>query len=532
MGVNPRFDGTANVSLYNVMDPSNNNDFVTEFETPGFARAVSIYNGIGYVADHAAGLQVVNYLAFDNMGIAPSITISTQLEAIAEEGKRFRVTADVQDDSQVRNVEFYINGERVATDGNFPFEVRLVAPQIENRASFTLQARASDTGGNASFSETLEFQLVPDATPPQIVRNFPQSGATLGSVRQVSASFSEPMNVNSINEGTFRLLFAGSDGVLGSGDDVIVPTERMEFLEGSNTALLAFDENLRPGLYRAIVSRNVTDLAGLILVREGRWDFRVFSADDMDNDGVPDELEVVLGLDPLNRDTDGDGIVDGLEDFDEDNLPNVGEVILESNPQVADSNSNGILDGDEDMDGDLLSDGREIALRTNARAADSDFDGWPDNDEVEYGGDPLDPRIAPPLLYVAYPPVAAVVPGFGEGSGVTLGITVAQPPVAVVLPGFGEAAGIQYGLTIATPPVAAVVPGFGAEAGVKFGLTIAQPPVAAVLPGFGEEAGVLYGPTFAQPPVAVVLPNFNQESEFNLGLTIGKPPVRVRLDSQ
>ena len=26
------------------------------------------------------------------------------------------------DDVQVRNVEFYIDGERVATDGNFPFD--------------------------------------------------------------------------------------------------------------------------------------------------------------------------------------------------------------------------------------------------------------------------------------------------------------------------------------------------------------------------------------------------------------------------
>lgn len=34
---------------------------------------------------------------------------------------------------------------------------------------------------------------------------------------------------------------------------------------------------------------------------------------DIDNDGVPNELEILLGTDPENPDSDGDGISDGEE---------------------------------------------------------------------------------------------------------------------------------------------------------------------------------------------------------------------------
>ena len=37
---------------------------------------------------------------------------------------------NVDDDVQVRNVEFFVNGSRVASDGNFPFEHRFVTPLV------------------------------------------------------------------------------------------------------------------------------------------------------------------------------------------------------------------------------------------------------------------------------------------------------------------------------------------------------------------------------------------------------------------
>lgn len=90
--------------------------------------------------------------------------------------------------------------------------------------------------------------------------------------------------------------------------------------------------------------------------------------DDDDNDGVPNGRERELGLDPANRDTDGDG----LTDSDELN-------VYKTDPAIADT------------DGDVLSDGDEVwKYRTDPTRADTDKDGLPDGDEVtKYNTDPL-----------------------------------------------------------------------------------------------------------------------------------------------
>ena len=92
-----------------------NNRLVT-FPTPGQAYAAAISNGLALVADGSAGLQVVNYLAADAGSTPPTLALVTnQAAGTAQEGQLFRVTANVDDDVQVRAVEFYVDGvlERV-----------------------------------------------------------------------------------------------------------------------------------------------------------------------------------------------------------------------------------------------------------------------------------------------------------------------------------------------------------------------------------------------------------------------------------
>src|SRR6185503_935778 len=71
VGPNATNDGPHDVSLYDVGDPTKTDEFVTTFETPGLSYALSIYNGLAYVADGEAGLQVVNYLPYDAQGVPP-----------------------------------------------------------------------------------------------------------------------------------------------------------------------------------------------------------------------------------------------------------------------------------------------------------------------------------------------------------------------------------------------------------------------------------------------------------------------------
>ncbi|QKK08978.1 MAG: hypothetical protein HND58_12950 [Planctomycetota bacterium] len=99
---------------------------------------------------------------------------------------------------------------------------------------------------------------------------------------------------------------------------------------------------------------------------------------DSDNDGLCDDLEVLLGTDPNYFDSDNDG------------LPDLWELENGLNPLSSDSDNDGIPDGDEDNDGDGLSNWEEYLYGTDPNNSDSDGDGTSDGDEVDQGSDPND----------------------------------------------------------------------------------------------------------------------------------------------
>lgn len=130
---------------------------------------------------------------------------------------------------------------------------------------------------------------------------------------------------------------------------------------------------------------------------------------DTDGDGITDEEELALGLDPNSADSDGDGLSDGDEinlyktdplnaDTDGDGLSDGDEVMsYNTDPLKSDTDGDGISDGDEvnqyktnptnpDSDGDGISDYDEIFThKSNPNNADSDGDGFTDGQELEMG---------------------------------------------------------------------------------------------------------------------------------------------------
>ncbi len=272
---NLAFDGPHNVSLYNVTDTAVTDAFIAEFATPGIARAVSIFNGIAYVADHSSGLQVINYLAYDASGVPPLIGLSTNLNFTAvEEGKVMRVTAEVEDDVQVRNVEFFVEGVKLATDGNFPFELKFVTPLISTLSQFSLRARASDTGGNVTWTDEITIGLLPDSTPPTSLGTAPIDGIKLGGARSVAVSFDEAINAGTVNGDTFVLTNFGPDNVLGSSDDIQVGGV-YELRNQGRQVVMLLEETLDNGFYNVDVSTSVTDLAGNPITSPIRFDFEI-----------------------------------------------------------------------------------------------------------------------------------------------------------------------------------------------------------------------------------------------------------------
>ncbi|RKG98842.1 VWA domain-containing protein [Corallococcus sp. CA053C] len=122
---------------------------------------------------------------------------------------------------------------------------------------------------------------------------------------------------------------------------------------------------------------------------------------DTDNDGIRDGVEVgriksvvttcsfYPDLDPASRtspvkaDTDGDGLPDGLEDANRNGKRD----LTETDPNTADSDGDGLSDGVEDAN----KNGSQSPGETDPRKRDTDDDGLPDGLEKSSGTDALKP---------------------------------------------------------------------------------------------------------------------------------------------
>jgi len=129
--------------------------------------------------------------------------------------------------------------------------------------------------------------------------------------------------------------------------------------------------------------------------------YGIYRADplgDVDGDGVDDEVDNCPAVaNPDQTDTDGDGLGDACDDDDDaDGLSDADEAVFGTDPLDPDSDDDGMLDGAEvlaadgtgcpdplnaDSDGDDLSDGAEVTLDTNPCDVDTDGDGVWDNDD-------------------------------------------------------------------------------------------------------------------------------------------------------
>ena len=113
-------DGNSYVEVYDTSDPNATDNRLIQIPLSGGANDVAISRGIAYVAD-SAGLEVVNYLPFDNKGVAPTATISTSApdEDLVTpglqvfEGSTLPIQANVSDDVQVAEVDLLVNGQVV-----------------------------------------------------------------------------------------------------------------------------------------------------------------------------------------------------------------------------------------------------------------------------------------------------------------------------------------------------------------------------------------------------------------------------------
>lgn len=135
-----------------------------------------------------------------------------------------------------------------------------------------------------------------------------------------------------------------------------------------------------------------TDGDGVIDAGEYMYETDI-EKEDTDNDGLTDYQEIyITNTDPTVTNSVDTELNDSEVDIDGDGLSNIEELLLGSNPLKKDTDEDGLTDGDEknkydtdllekDTDKDGLYDGDEIVLGTNPNKYDTDGDGRRDGSE-------------------------------------------------------------------------------------------------------------------------------------------------------
>jgi hypothetical protein len=251
---------------------------------------------------------------------------------------------------------------RVNPDGSW------VLPNIP--ANFgPVKARATCVrNGVTTFGESDFFTITPNrmnAIPPIILGNVTQIPTSL-SISPATLSFNTvgqtaQLVVTAIYpDGTTRNVTATSTGTNYTTSNPNIATVGAN---GLATALVS----------GTVVIQATNDGAAAMITATV-----VVGGADTDGDGIPDAIEVQLGLDPNNP-------IDALEDIDRDGLANKDEIARGTDLRKSDTDADGVLDGEEVIVG---ADG----FITNPLLADTDGDGIRDGLEVQTGSDPTNPN--------------------------------------------------------------------------------------------------------------------------------------------
>lgn len=282
VGLNANPDTTDDLRLHQLVDFAQPATFVRDFtgeDFPDFQAgtlsATLVYNGLAYASDRRGRLFCVRYRQRDLGQVPPSSTLATDLAmAEIEEGRVLVVRAATSDDVQVSHVDFEVDGQRVVTDGTYPFELRLVAPSLQQAGSLRLGAKCWDTAGNMTLADEVSLQIVPDQTAPGVLRTEPPAGGVVvaGAAAEVLVVFDEQVDPGTVHVGSLLVASSGADGVFGTGDDEPVVNSTASWRPELQMAIWSFSEPFQPQRYRAVLA-GIRDVAGNLLA-DRQWEFQ------------------------------------------------------------------------------------------------------------------------------------------------------------------------------------------------------------------------------------------------------------------
>lgn len=398
-------------------------------------------------------------------------------------------------------------------------------PGSTNRISTPLLGYADATGDGRIDANDLHRLVdgilgLPLNPLPRPLEFYPAHESFIDQTNQIAAVFNQPISPLTLTANTMTLRHSGPNALLGDADDTNITFGFLFYSNAAQAVGWTFPTNLPAGAYRATILPPITNSAGLAMSIPYSWEFKTLGGLDSDGDGVPDSIEIEIGLNPFNPITFADGV----------------------------------RDGDRDYDGDDFSNSNEVFRATDLARWDTDGDGWADGVEVADGKDPLNPSshpqwsvfARPPVeiasldgetlgignfgTIVARPPVEITRPGQDEAPGPgSLGTLVARPPIEITRPAPGEALGLDnLGVIVARPPVEITRPAQGeAEDLVGGGIIIARPPVELTRPAENEVQGLAPGNLVARPPVEIARPAASEDAAAGVGNIVARPPITI-----
>lgn len=152
----------------------------------------------------------------DVYGVPPVASIvSPNQSALIEQGRFYNFSAEVEDDVQVAAVEFWMDGQKIATDLSYPYSTSILI--ASDATDLDLEVRAFDTGNNQS-SITRSFEVAALAPANQTWANTTLSGSSnlmYYSLYMQSSSYSSSATLETL----------GSMTVNGSGPSTLAVDE-------------------------------------------------------------------------------------------------------------------------------------------------------------------------------------------------------------------------------------------------------------------------------------------------------------------
>ncbi len=180
------------------------------------------------------------------------------------EGVTVQGSVTVATGVSVQEVDVLLNGQVIATSSSAPLSYSFIAPLLSAGASsFTLQARVIDTSGITTLSAPLTVGLLVDLTPPTIVSTTPANGGTAGQgLQTLTITFSKSLSTASSAASNFQLAEAGSNGLFGSGNELLIPITNIQ-LENDSTEVVLTTAGLAVGTYQLRLNQAaITDRVG------------------------------------------------------------------------------------------------------------------------------------------------------------------------------------------------------------------------------------------------------------------------------